>query len=99
MYLNRDMDGVPFLVYFLPILGGQKATVLDSVEGCVHPITSELLGCRSDRWTIGWMDWTNDGMDDRTDSGEASFLIPTSFTLHLSVYLTRILGGGGGRGR
>jgi hypothetical protein len=36
MYLNRDMDGGPFLVYFLPILGGQKAAVSDSVEGwCV----------------------------------------------------------------
>jgi len=33
MYLNRDMDGGPFLVYFLPIFGGQKAAVLDSVEG------------------------------------------------------------------
>jgi len=33
MYLNRDMDGGPFLVYFLPILGGQKATVSDSVKG------------------------------------------------------------------
>jgi len=33
MYLNRDMDGRPFLVYFLPIFGGQKAAVLDSVEG------------------------------------------------------------------
>jgi hypothetical protein len=29
MYLNRDMDGGPFLVYFLPILGGQKAAMLD----------------------------------------------------------------------
>jgi hypothetical protein len=33
MYLNRDMDGGPFLVYFLPILSGQKAAVSDSVEG------------------------------------------------------------------
>jgi len=33
MYLNRDMDGGPFLVYFLPILGGQKAAVSGSVEG------------------------------------------------------------------
>ncbi len=31
--LNRDMDGGPFLVYFLPILGGQKAAVSDLVEG------------------------------------------------------------------
>jgi len=33
MYLNRDMDGGPFLVYFLPILGGQKVAVSNSVEG------------------------------------------------------------------
>jgi len=33
MYLNRDMDGGPFLVYFLPILGGQKAAMSDLVEG------------------------------------------------------------------
>ncbi len=33
MYLNRDMDGGPFLVYFLPILRGQKAAMSDSVEG------------------------------------------------------------------
>ncbi len=33
MYLNRDMDGGPFLVYFLPIFGGQKAAVSDSIEG------------------------------------------------------------------
>jgi len=33
IYQNRDMDGGPFLVYFIPILGGQKAAVSDSVEG------------------------------------------------------------------
>ncbi len=33
MYLNKDMDGGPFLIYFLPILGGQKAAVSDSAEG------------------------------------------------------------------
>jgi hypothetical protein len=33
MHLNRDMDGGPFMVYFLPILGRQKATVLGSVKG------------------------------------------------------------------
>jgi hypothetical protein len=33
MYLYGDMDGGPFLVYFLPILGGQKAAVSDSIEG------------------------------------------------------------------
>jgi hypothetical protein len=38
MYLNRDMDGRPFLVYFLPILGRQKAAVSDSAEGwCAAP--------------------------------------------------------------
>jgi hypothetical protein len=38
MYPNRDMDGGPFLVYFLPILGGQKTTVSDSAEGwCATP--------------------------------------------------------------
>ncbi len=38
MYLNRNMDGGPFLVYFLPILGGQKTAVSDSAEGwCAAP--------------------------------------------------------------
>jgi hypothetical protein len=27
------------------------------------------------------MDWADDGMDDGTDLGEASFLIPTSFNI------------------
>ncbi len=27
MYLNRDMDGGPFLVYFLPILGGRRLLI------------------------------------------------------------------------
>ncbi len=59
MYLNRDMDGGPFLVYFLPILGGQKAAVLDSVEGWrdgVQSATSELPRCRLDGWTDGQQD-------------------------------------------
>jgi len=58
MYLNRDMDGGPFLVYFLPILGGQKATVLDSVEGwCAagNLGASRVSTGRMDRWTTGWM--------------------------------------------
>jgi hypothetical protein len=38
MYLNKNMDGGPFLVYFLPILGGQKIAVSDSAEGwCAAP--------------------------------------------------------------
>jgi len=66
----------------------------------VQPATSELPGHRLDGWTdgrqdgwkyifilFGWMDWTNDGMDNQTDSGEASFLIPTSFTIYtICVY-------------
>ncbi len=58
MYLNRDMDGGPFLVYFLPILGGQKAAVLDSVEGwCAagNLGASRVSTGRMDRWTTGWM--------------------------------------------
>jgi hypothetical protein len=27
MYLNRDMDGGPFLVYFLPILGERRLLI------------------------------------------------------------------------
>ncbi len=27
MYLNRDMDGRPFLLYFLPILGGRRPLI------------------------------------------------------------------------
>ncbi len=58
MYLNRDMDGRPFLVYFLPILGGQKAAVLNSVEGWCAVGNLGASGVSTewmDRWTIGWM--------------------------------------------
>jgi hypothetical protein len=58
MYLNRDMDGGPFLVYFLPILDGQKAGVLDSVEGwCAadNLRASRVSTGRMDRWMTGWM--------------------------------------------
>jgi len=81
MYLNRDMDGRPFLVYFLPIFGGKKVAVLDSIEGwCAagNLIASRVLIHMDDRMD-GQKD---DGMDDRTDLGEISFLIPTSFTLY-----------------
>jgi len=72
MYLNRDMDGGPFLVYFLPILGGQKAAVSDSIEGwCAagNLGASRVSICMDDR-TDGQR---NDGREDGTDSGEASF--------------------------
>jgi len=81
MYLNRDMDGGPFLVYFLPILGGQKAVVLNLVEGwCAagNLEASRVSICMDDR-TNGLKD---DGMADRMNSREPSFLIPTSFTIY-----------------
>jgi len=54
MYQNKDMDGGPFLVYFLPILGGQKAAVSDLAEGwCAG---GNLGACR-----------VSIRMDDRTD--------------------------------
>jgi hypothetical protein len=79
-YLNRDMDGGPFLVYFLPILGGQKAAVSDSVEGwcAAGNLRASRVSISMDDRTDGQ---TDDGMDDRTDSGKASFLIPTSFNV------------------
>jgi len=62
MYLNRDMDGRPFLVYFLPILGGQKAAVSDSVEGwrATGNLGASWVSIRMDDWTDGrrdgWME-------------------------------------------
>jgi hypothetical protein len=59
MYLNRDMDEGPFLVYFLSNLGGQKAAMSDSVEGWC---AAGNLGAfrvstgRMDRWTTRWME-------------------------------------------
>ncbi len=55
MYLNRDMDGGPFLVYFLPIFGGQKAVMSDSVEG---RCAADNLG--ASRVSIRMDDRTND---------------------------------------
>jgi hypothetical protein len=54
MYLNRDMDGGPFLVYFLPILGGQKVAVSDSVEGwCRFAWTTGRMDRGMTWWTTG----------------------------------------------
>jgi hypothetical protein len=66
MYLSRDMDGGPFLVYFLPILGGQKSAVSDSVEGwCAASnlgasrvsirMDDRTDGQRMTGWTIRWI--------------------------------------------
>jgi len=86
MYLNRDMDGGPFLVYILPILGGQKAAVSDSVEGWCA--AGNLRASRVSIHMNDRMDGQRDDrMNDRTDSGEASFLIPTSFTIYLALVL------------
>ncbi len=64
---------ISFLVYFLPIIGGQKAAVSDSVEGWCAP--GNLGASRvSFAWTIGWMD---KGMTGRIQ-GKFHF-IPTSF--------------------
>jgi len=89
MYLNRDMDGRPFLVYFLPILGGQKATMSDSVEGwssgrrmvCSWQPRS-FQGVDSHGRPDGWTKGQQGRMTGRADSGETSFLIPTSFIIY-----------------
>jgi len=81
MCLNRDMDGGPFLVYFLPILGGQKAAVSDLVEGwcAAGNLGASRVSIHMDDWMDGQRD---DGMDDQTDLGEASFFILTPFTIY-----------------
>ncbi len=74
-YLNRDMDGGPFLVYFLPILGGQKAAVSDSVEGwcAAGNLGASKVSISMDDRTDGQTDdKMDDGRIDRTKEGEAS---------------------------
>jgi len=59
---------ISFLVYFLPIFGGQKAVVLDSVEGwCAAG------NLRASRVSIRMDDQTDGQRDDGTNSGEVSF--------------------------
>jgi len=89
MYLNRDMDGGPFLVYFLPILGGQKAAVSDSVEGWLpgrrmvcNWQPRSFQGVDSHGWPNGWTKGRHGRMTGRAGSGAASFLIPTSFIIY-----------------
>ncbi len=62
------MDGGPFLVYFLPILGGQKAAMSDSVKGWC---AADNLG--ASRVSIRMDDRTDGQTDDGTNSMEASF--------------------------
>ncbi len=76
MSLNRDMDGGPFLVYFLPILCGQKAAVSDSVEGwCAagNLGASRVWICMDDR--------TDGQMDDGTDGWKASFHLDVLYNI------------------
>ncbi len=79
MYLNRDMDGGPFLVYFLPILGGQKVAVSDLVEGwcAAGNLEASRVSIRMDDRTDGQ---TDDGMDDGWIQGKLHFIL-TSFNI------------------
>jgi hypothetical protein len=73
MYLNRDMDGGPFLVYFLPILGGQKSAVSDSVVGwcAAGNLGVSRVSIRMDDRTDGQRD---DGTNGRRDGFRGSFI-------------------------
>ncbi len=66
--MTGRMDEGPFLVNFLPLLGGQKAAVSDSVEGWC---AAGNLG--ASRVSIRMDDRKDGQRDDGTDSGEASF--------------------------
>jgi len=80
MYLSREMDGGPFLVYFLPILGGQKPAVLDSVEGwlpgrgmvCSRQPGSFRVLIRMDHRMDGQR--RDDGTDDETRGFRGGFI-------------------------
>jgi hypothetical protein len=61
---------ISFLVYFLPILVGQKVAMLDSVEGWC---AAGNLG--ASKVSIRMDDRTDGQRDDGTDSGEASFFL------------------------
>jgi len=78
MYLNRDMDGGPFLVYFLPILGGQKAAVSDSLEGWLPGrgmvCSRQPRSFRGVAWTTGRMDRGTTGTDDETSGFRGGFI-------------------------
>jgi len=65
-----------------PFLVGKKLQCQTQQRDGVKPATSELPGCPS-AWTTGRMDRgrMTGRMTGRTDAGEASFLIPTSFTI------------------
>jgi len=85
----------PFPVYFLPILGGQKAALSDSVEGwlpgrgmvCSWQPRS-FQGVHPHRWPNRWTEGRQGRMTGRVGSGAGSFIIPTSFTiLYIYIYI------------
>ncbi len=64
---------ISFLVYFLPILGGQKATVSESVEGWCA--AGNLGACRVSIRMDDRMDGQrDDGTDGRRDGFRGSFI-------------------------
>ncbi len=72
------------MFYFLPILGGQKTAVLDLAEGwCAAPGLFPSHYPLISAWTTGRMDRgrMTGQMTERTGSGAASFVIPTSFNV------------------
>jgi hypothetical protein len=89
IYQNRDLDRRPFLVYFLPILGWQKATVSDSVVGslpsrgmvCSRQPRS-FQGVDAHGRPDGWTERRRGQMTGWAGLGAASFVIPTSFTIY-----------------
>jgi hypothetical protein len=75
-------NNIIILNYYYFILGGQKAAVSDSAEGwcAAGNLGASRVLIRMDDRTDGQR--MDDGTDDGTHGlGEASFLIPTSFTI------------------
>jgi len=65
---------ISFLIYFLPILGGQKATVLDSAEGwcAADNLGASRVSIRMDDRTDGQR--TDDKTDDETHGFKGGFI-------------------------
>jgi hypothetical protein len=79
------------LVYFLPILGGQKATVSDSVEGwcAAGNLGASRVSIRMDDRTDGQRD---DGMDDWTTRCPDAFVTFTCNPQWLEIKRALLLG-------
>jgi len=65
-----------FLVYFLPILGGQKVAVSDSAEGwcAAGNLRASKVSIRMDDRTDGQR--MDDGMDDGMHGFKGGFILP-----------------------